>query len=161
MELRWAAAKPVACTVTSTDRWSTGACARRLDIRPCALPFWQSTRDVSATASVPGRLNLCRLGRELLCRILVCLRPSEPDPVALDQVGPECSRGDVQLLGQLRDDGKSERPGPSPWPAFANADSKVLYIGDPITVGGVANINGLTSFDAVYTTVRGKPFAAR
>jgi len=48
-----------------------------------------------------------------------------------------------------------------PWPAFANADSKVLYIGDPITVGGVANINGLTSFDAVYTTVRGKPFAAR
>jgi para-nitrobenzyl esterase len=48
-----------------------------------------------------------------------------------------------------------------PWPAFANADSKVLYLGDPITVGGVANINSLKVFDAVYTTVRGTPFAAR
>jgi hypothetical protein len=26
--------------------------------------------------------------------------------------------------------------------------------------GGVANINGLTVFDSVYATVRGKPFAA-
>jgi para-nitrobenzyl esterase len=48
-----------------------------------------------------------------------------------------------------------------PWPAFANVESKVQYLGDPITVGGVANINGLGVFDAVYTTVRGKPFAAR
>jgi para-nitrobenzyl esterase len=47
------------------------------------------------------------------------------------------------------------------WPAFTNADSRVLYIGDPINVGGVANINALASFDAVYTAVRGKPFAAR
>ena len=47
------------------------------------------------------------------------------------------------------------------WPVFTNADSKVLYIGDPITVGKVANINSLTVFDAVYTTVRGKPFARR
>jgi len=47
------------------------------------------------------------------------------------------------------------------WPAFTNADSKVLYLGDPITVGGVANINSLNVFDAVYTTVRGTPFAAR
>jgi para-nitrobenzyl esterase len=47
------------------------------------------------------------------------------------------------------------------WPAFTNADSKVLSIGDPITVGGVANINSLSVFDAVYTAVRGKPFAAK
>ena len=45
------------------------------------------------------------------------------------------------------------------WPAFANADNKVLYIGDPITIGGVANINSLKVFDSVYTMVRGKPFA--
>jgi len=44
---------------------------------------------------------------------------------------------------------------------FANAESKVQYLGYPITVGGVANINGLGVFDAVYTTLRGKPFAAR
>jgi para-nitrobenzyl esterase len=47
------------------------------------------------------------------------------------------------------------------WPAFTKTESKVLYLGDPITVGGVANIGGLTVFDAVYATVRGKPFAGR
>ena len=47
------------------------------------------------------------------------------------------------------------------WPAFANAESKVQYLGDPITVGGVANVHGLSVFDSVYTGVRGKPFAAR
>jgi para-nitrobenzyl esterase len=47
------------------------------------------------------------------------------------------------------------------WPAFTNTDNKVQYLGDPITVGGVANVNSLNVFDAVYTTVRGKPFAAR
>jgi para-nitrobenzyl esterase len=44
---------------------------------------------------------------------------------------------------------------------FINADNKVLYIADPITVSGVANINSLRVFDDVYNTVRGKPFAAR
>lgn len=47
------------------------------------------------------------------------------------------------------------------WPAFTNVESKVRYLGDPITVGGVANIHGLSAFDAVYTAVRGKPFSAR
>jgi para-nitrobenzyl esterase len=47
------------------------------------------------------------------------------------------------------------------WPAFTNADNKVLYIGDPIAVDGVAYINNLKVFDSVYTMVRGKPFAAR
>jgi len=37
----------------------------------------------------------------------------------------------------------------------------LIYLADPITVGGVANIHGLSAFDAVYSTVRGKPFAAR
>ena len=39
---------------------------------------------------------------------------------------------------------------------FTNPDGKVLY-GDSITVDGVANINNLRVFDAVYATVRGKP----
>jgi para-nitrobenzyl esterase len=59
---------------------------------------------------------------------------------------------------------KSGNPnGPSlpVWPAFTTTDSKVLYIGDPTAVGGVPNSNSLSVFDAVYTTVRGKPFAAR
>jgi para-nitrobenzyl esterase len=57
--------------------------------------------------------------------------------------------------------GDPNGPGLPPWPAFTNAESKVQDLGDPITVGGVANISSLTVFDAVYTTVRGKPFAAR
>ena len=45
-------------------------------------------------------------------------------------------------------------------PAFTNPVGKMLYLGDSITVDGVANINSMSVFDAVYTTVRGKPFAA-
>jgi para-nitrobenzyl esterase len=47
------------------------------------------------------------------------------------------------------------------WPAFTSADGKVLVLGDPITVGKVANIGSLTVLDAVYTGVRDKPFAAK
>ncbi len=57
--------------------------------------------------------------------------------------------------------GNPNGPGLPRWPAFTNADSRVLYLGDPLTVGGVANIDTLRVFDAVYTSVRGKPFAAR
>ncbi len=57
--------------------------------------------------------------------------------------------------------GDPNGPGLPAWPAFSNTDSKVLYLGDPITVGGVANINSLEIFDAVYTSVRGATFAAR
>jgi para-nitrobenzyl esterase len=47
------------------------------------------------------------------------------------------------------------------WPAFANTDSRVLYLGDPIEERGVANLRSLTALDTVYTSVRGRPFAAR
>jgi para-nitrobenzyl esterase len=57
--------------------------------------------------------------------------------------------------------GDPNGPGLPVWPAFINAGSTVQYLSDPITVGSVANINGLTVFDSVYTAVRGKPFAAR
>jgi para-nitrobenzyl esterase len=58
---------------------------------------------------------------------------------------------------------KSGNPnGPSlpVWPRFTTADSNVLYIGDPTTVGGVPNINSLSVFDTVYSAVRGKPIDA-
>jgi Carboxylesterase family len=57
--------------------------------------------------------------------------------------------------------GDPNSPGLPPWPAFTNAESRVQYLGDPIIVGGVANIHRLSAFDAVYTAVRGKPFAVR
>ncbi len=57
--------------------------------------------------------------------------------------------------------GNPNGPGLPPWPAFTNADSKVIYLGDPITAGGVASVDSMKVFDAVYTAVRGKPFAAR
>ena len=47
------------------------------------------------------------------------------------------------------------------WPAFTNTENKVQYLGDPITIGGVANIDTLKVFDGVYSAVRGKQFAVR
>ncbi len=55
--------------------------------------------------------------------------------------------------------GNPNGPGLPSWPTFSNTDSKVLYLGDPITVGGVANVSSLKVFDAVYTNVRGTSFA--
>ena len=43
------------------------------------------------------------------------------------------------------------------WPPFTDTDSKVLYLADPITVGGISSINGLKVFDAVYASLRPKP----
>ncbi len=44
------------------------------------------------------------------------------------------------------------------WPTFTDASARVLYLGDPVSVGGVANLDSLKTLDGVYTTVRGKPF---
>jgi para-nitrobenzyl esterase len=43
------------------------------------------------------------------------------------------------------------------WPAFTTASSRVLYIGDPVTVGEVPNISSLTVLDAVYAGLRAGP----
>lgn len=57
--------------------------------------------------------------------------------------------------------GNPDSPDLPPWPAFTNAESRVLAIGDPITVDGVTNIVGLKVLDDVYESLRGKSFAAR
>ena len=57
--------------------------------------------------------------------------------------------------------GNPNGPGLPLWPTFTNSETKVNYLGDPITVGDVANINSLRVFDSVYTAVRGKPFGAQ
>ena len=86
----------------------------------------------------------------------------------LDQSPWNWTRADRKLAEEMSNywvnfarSGDPNGPGLPSWPAFANAESKVEYLGDPIIVGGVANIDGLSVFDAVYTRVRGKPFAAR
>jgi para-nitrobenzyl esterase len=86
----------------------------------------------------------------------------------LDQSSWNWTAGDRKLAGEISSywvnfarSGDPNGPGLPLWPAFTNADSKVQYLRDPITVGGVANIKSLTVFDAVYSTVRAKPFAAR
>jgi para-nitrobenzyl esterase len=45
------------------------------------------------------------------------------------------------------------------WPAFTAENSRVLYIGDPVTVGKVPNISSLTVLDAVYAGLRAGPLA--
>jgi len=57
--------------------------------------------------------------------------------------------------------GNPNAQGVPQWPAFTSTDSKVLYLGDPITVDGVANINSLSVLDAIYATVRGTPSGAK
>jgi para-nitrobenzyl esterase len=57
--------------------------------------------------------------------------------------------------------GDPNGPGLPSWAAFTSTESKVQYLAAPITVGGVANIQELSVFDAVYNSVRGTPFAAR
>ena len=52
-------------------------------------------------------------------------------------------------------------PACQPGPPSPCTSGQVVSLGDPIHVGGVANIKGLTVFDSVYTAVRGKAFAAR
>jgi para-nitrobenzyl esterase len=47
------------------------------------------------------------------------------------------------------------------WPAFANASGRVLYLGDPVQMGAVANLDTLTILDGIYTAVRDKPFGER
>ena len=47
------------------------------------------------------------------------------------------------------------------WPSFTNTNDKVLYLGDPIAISGVASTNSLKVFDAVYSSVRGRAFGAR
>ena len=86
----------------------------------------------------------------------------------LDQSLWNWTWGDRQLAAKMSSywvnfarSGDPNGPGLPSWDAFTNAESKVQYLADPITVGGVANLKTLSVFDAVYTTVRGTPFAAR
>jgi para-nitrobenzyl esterase len=45
------------------------------------------------------------------------------------------------------------------WPEFEAEKSQVEYLADPIRTDGVFGIEKLRVFDAVYSEVRGKPFA--
>jgi len=56
--------------------------------------------------------------------------------------------------------GDPNGPGLPHWPRFTNQDPQVLYLDDPIRVGGVANLSSLKVFDAVYSRVRGAQFGA-
>jgi para-nitrobenzyl esterase len=57
--------------------------------------------------------------------------------------------------------GDPNGPGVPAWPDFTPRRSQVLHLGDPVAVGGVADLDTLRVFDAVYDQVRGAPFAAQ
>jgi para-nitrobenzyl esterase len=47
------------------------------------------------------------------------------------------------------------------WPDFTPHRGQVLYLGDTVSLGGVADVATLKVFDAVYDQVRGVPFAPK
>jgi len=57
--------------------------------------------------------------------------------------------------------GNPNGPGLPNWPPFSAEHEQVQYLGDPIAVGGVANIDSLKVLDGVYANVRGRPLGAR
>ncbi|MGN6514430.1 MAG: carboxylesterase/lipase family protein [Rhizomicrobium sp.] len=68
---------------------------------------------------------------------------------------------DRKLAGTMTDywvnfvkSGNPNAEGDPPWPRF-DRSGKVLYLDEPITVGGVADLKTLSVFDAVYANVRG------
>jgi para-nitrobenzyl esterase len=74
---------------------------------------------------------------------------------------------DTRLAAQMSDywtnfakSGDPNGAGLPRWPAFDNTGRRVLYLGDPLVVGGVANVESLAALDTTYSTVRGKPFGA-
>jgi Alcohol dehydrogenase GroES-like domain/Carboxylesterase family len=112
---------------------------------------------VSTAATVPRRLRVRGLGASHFAEVWFVFDH-------LDQSPWNWTAGDRKLTGEksshwvnFAKSGDPNSPGLPVWPAFINAESKVQYLSDPITVGSVANITGLT----VYSMVRGKPFAAR
>ncbi len=55
--------------------------------------------------------------------------------------------------------GDPNGPGLTAWPPFSGS-GQVLYLGDRVSLGGVADLKTLTVFDAVYAQVRGAPVLA-
>jgi para-nitrobenzyl esterase len=86
----------------------------------------------------------------------------------LDQAQWRWSPADRKLAKEISDywvnfakSGDPNGQGLPLWRAFTGENGKAQYLVDPITAGGVPNIERLKVFDVVYAGVRGKPFAAR
>jgi para-nitrobenzyl esterase len=86
----------------------------------------------------------------------------------LDQAPWDWSAADRRLAGEISSywvnfakSGDPNGRGLPYWPVFTGTDGNVLDLDDPITVGNVPNMANVQVFDAVYASVRGKPFGAR
>jgi hypothetical protein len=81
--------------------------------------------------------------------------------VGVDHSRSATGGGDVDLLVTFAKSGNPNSPVNPLWPAFTDDNSKVLHLGDPTDVGGIVNINGLNTIDAVYKTLREKSASQR
>jgi len=86
----------------------------------------------------------------------------------LDQAAWRWSNTDRKLADEISaywlnfvKSGNPNKPGLATWPAFSEKGGQVLYLDSSISIGGVANIETLKTFDAVYAGVRGTPFGTR
>jgi para-nitrobenzyl esterase len=85
----------------------------------------------------------------------------------LDQEAWRWSAADRELAGQMSGywasfakRGDPNGDGLPLWPPF-DGNNKVMRLREPVFVGGVPNKDRLRVFDAVYSTVRGQPFATQ
>ncbi len=53
--------------------------------------------------------------------------------------------------------GDPNGPGLPHWPAFDKGTAQALYLGDPIHLGAVGDLDTLKVFDGIYASVRGSP----
>jgi para-nitrobenzyl esterase len=83
----------------------------------------------------------------------------------LDQTSWPWTLGDRKLAREMSDywvnfarSGNPNGPGLPQWRGFSGYDGATQHLVDPVCAGSVPNIERLKVLDAIYASVRGKPF---